>query len=175
MDVNLYIFRADGSSKTIPIKPGRYVIGRHDDATLRIPLPTVSRKHCELVHDGSSLRVRDLGSSNGTYRNEERIEETELEAGDVLGVGEFRMSVQIDGEPAEVKPPPQAPTPPPEQAPAEQEAATTPMSDDEEEEVDLEKTVTKPGMGNLLAGSNTEESSIFDFDFDFEDDENPQL
>lgn len=173
MEVLLHIFRPDKSSRHIPVKPGRYLVGRNDDATLRIPLPTVSRKHCELVHDGSRLHVRDLGSSNGTFRNHERIQESELAAGDVLGIGDFMMVVQIDGVPAQVQPPVAPPAP----DPGLSDTPESPVAsqDDDEDDEDLERTITKPGVGSLLAGSQTDESSIFDFDFDFEDDENPQL
>lgn len=105
MDVNLIIFKTDGSRKDIHVRPGRYVVGRNPDATLRIPLPSVSREHCEIVLDTSGLRVKDLGSSNGTFRNAERVKEAKLAPGDVLGIGPVRLTVQIDGNPKSVQPP----------------------------------------------------------------------
>lgn len=105
MDVNLIIFKTDGSRKDIHVRPGRYVVGRNPEATLRIPLPSVSREHCEIVLDTSGLRVKDLGSSNGTFRNAERVKEAKLAPGDVLGIGPVRLTVQIDGNPKSVQPP----------------------------------------------------------------------
>jgi len=178
VEARLVIFRPDGTKREIPIHPGRYLIGRHDEANLRVPLPTVSRRHCELVHDGDRLHVRDLGSSNGTFRNEQRIQEAELVAGDILGIGDFRMTVQINGEPHEIAPPEAgavtlSETPP---QPATSRSLTSDDDDDDDGiDQELEETVTKPGVGSILAGGHGDESSIFDFDFDFEDDENPQL
>lgn len=78
------------------------VIGRREDADFRIPLSDVSRKHCRLVKDGTSLRLEDLNSSNGTHRNGDRVaKHCELEAGDTLRIGPVQFVVQIDGSPAE--------------------------------------------------------------------------
>ncbi|HEX4125004.1 MAG TPA: FHA domain-containing protein [Tepidisphaeraceae bacterium] len=77
------------------------VIGRREDCDLRIPLSDVSRKHCRLVRDGDTLRLEDLGSSNGTYRNGERVQEAILSPGDTLQVGPVQFVLQIDGNPAD--------------------------------------------------------------------------
>ncbi|MEO1128687.1 MAG: FHA domain-containing protein [Planctomycetota bacterium] len=179
VDVRLVVFKPGGDRKIIQLKPGKYLIGRDAAAALRIPLGSVSRRHCELDFDGDRVLVRDLGSSNGTFCNNARITESPLGAGDVVGVGPCLMTVQVNGEPADV-------TPPQFQEPAEDAMASTPPSgteapptpaaavEEEEEVSDLDETVAKgPGLGSLLG--NTEDSSIFDFDFDFEDDENPKL
>lgn len=176
MKVTLVIFLPDGTRKDLRLKTGKYVIGRQDDATIRIPLPVVSRHHCELVVDGHHARVRDLGSSNGTFRNFERITESDLDAGDILGLGEFLITVQIDGEPADIKPPrkPAAKsgdssmmdTPPPQKA-VGTKVGKAPVADDDSQTVDSE---VEP-----LVGGKQDESSIFDFDFDFEDEDRPRL
>ena len=50
--------------------------------------PRVSTEHAELVRDGDEVLVRDLGSSNGTWVNGERVEgEQRLESGDLIEVG----------------------------------------------------------------------------------------
>lgn len=147
-------------------------MGRQSTATLRIPLPSVSRNHCELMLDNGEMRVRDLGSSNGTFKNFERIEESELVAGDVLGIGGLLITIQVDGKPEVIEAP--EPPVPTEEALAETPPAGSPAlpADDD----DPDKTVTKTtGAGGLLSGLDRDDSSIFDFDFDFEDDEKPQL
>ena len=48
MDVNLVLFKKDGSQETFPMPSSITVIGRRDDCDLRIPLADVSRRHCEL-------------------------------------------------------------------------------------------------------------------------------
>src|SRR5436190_3606122 len=101
MGVVMIMFRADGQRRSFSITRDLTVIGRREDCDLRIPLGDVSRKHCRLVMDGDVIRVEDLGSSNGTFRNGERIQQTELTAGDTLQVGPVVFCVQVDGTPAE--------------------------------------------------------------------------
>ncbi len=55
-------------------KPSRFIVGRAPDCDIRIPPETVfedvSRHHCEFEIDPPYVRLRDLGSRNGTYVNE---------------------------------------------------------------------------------------------------------
>ena len=66
---------------------GVTVIGRGSDCDLTIDDATLSRRHAELSIDHGRLRVRDLGSANGTSVNGERITERELNHGDELRFG----------------------------------------------------------------------------------------
>lgn len=175
MDVKLVIFKQDGSTKEITVSPGRYVIGRRPDAGLRIPLPSVSRDHCELVHDGRSLSVRDLGSSNGTFKNQERVKQASLDAGDRLGVGSFTMTVRIDGKPAKI-------TKPSDESDEDALIDTPPAGNIKPRAADpddsgLQETITKSTAPSAMSGTKptTDDSSIFEFDFDFEDDDRPKL
>lgn len=63
------------------------VIGRATDCDVRLSDPGVSRRHVELRHDGHRVRLRDLGSTNGTLVNGTRVTETELRDGDRIRVG----------------------------------------------------------------------------------------
>ncbi len=102
MDVKLVMFKADGQRKDIPLTESSTIIGRGEDCGLRVPLLAVSRHHCELSIDGDTLKVKDLGSSNGTYVNNDRINETLLVAGDRVSIGSVIFTVQIDGQPDEI-------------------------------------------------------------------------
>lgn len=85
------------------VRPGRpQLIGRGLAADLVIADPAVSRTHAEIEATGDSLRVRDLGSANGTMVNGAPIEEALLQPGDVLTLGRpaFRL-VPDAGLPAE--------------------------------------------------------------------------
>ncbi len=71
-----------------------FLIGRVEGCDLRLPGAGVSGRHAELVAGDRGLRVRDLGSKNGTFVNRERVEaESGLRAGDVLHFAnqEFRL------------------------------------------------------------------------------------
>ena len=168
--IALVAFSPRGGRREISMPSGRYVVGRHQEANLRLPIASVSRRHCVISREGDTLSVNDLGSSNGTFCNGERIDgERALSAGDVIEVGPCRFMVQVDGEPADL---PETPEPAP--APDEALAATPPEGAPavSAENSDLEETITKAGLGSLL---EAEESSVFDFDFDLDDDENPKL
>ena len=61
---------------------------------------TISRRHAELQADESGLRVRDLGSSNGTFHNGERLDDSEavaLAPGDTVTFGRVAFRVQAVG------------------------------------------------------------------------------
>jgi len=101
MRVVMVMFRADGQRRSFSVTRDITVVGRREDCDLRIPLGDVSRKHCRLIIDGDNIRVEDLGSSNGTYRNGERIQQSELAPGDTLQVGPVAFVMQVNGEPAD--------------------------------------------------------------------------
>ena len=76
------------------------VVGRAPSSDIAIFDPTISRRHAELQVDETGLRVRDLGSSNGTFRNGARIEDTEpvvLAPGDTITFGKVGFRVQPIG------------------------------------------------------------------------------
>jgi pSer/pThr/pTyr-binding forkhead associated (FHA) protein len=95
------MFRSDGDRRSFSLTRDITVIGRREDCDLRIPLGEVSRKHCRLVRDGDSLRLEDLGSSNGTYHNGQRVQEAILSPGDSVQVGPLVFVLQVDGIPPE--------------------------------------------------------------------------
>lgn len=66
-------------------------IGRHQDSDILLDDITVSRRHAEVVRTSKSLIVRDLGSLNGTYVNQSRVDEFALQHGDELQVDKYRM------------------------------------------------------------------------------------
>lgn len=75
-----------------------FVIGRAEDCHLQLASRFVSRHHCELIVDDRDhlVRVRDLGSQNGTFVNESPVEECELKDGDKLRVACIPFEVHID-------------------------------------------------------------------------------
>jgi predicted component of type VI protein secretion system len=167
--VNLVVFTEDGSRRDVPLKPGTHVVGRTSDAGVRIPLPSVSRRHCELMVEDSTLRVRDLGSSNGTYQNYQQIEEATLAPGDVLGIGGCLLTVQIDGMPKEVEKPE-----PPLDAAGGSTMSTGFGSPGASGSSMVEDSGPPAMKGSLL--DDKDGSSLFDLDLsDLEDDDEPKL
>ncbi|GAA2030871.1 FHA domain-containing protein [Pseudokineococcus marinus] len=73
----------------------RTTAGRNPQSDIFLDDVTVSRRHAELVRDGTGagarFRVRDAGSLNGTYVNRVRVDEVELSAGDEVQVGKYRL------------------------------------------------------------------------------------
>jgi ribosomal protein L40E len=65
--------------------------GRHRDSHIFLDDVTVSRRHAEFYRRGDRFTVRDVGSLNGTYVNQERIEEAALIGGDEVQIGKFRL------------------------------------------------------------------------------------
>lgn len=97
-------FKSDGTRKEFRLKGGRCIIGRRPEADLRIPSGTVSRQHAEVFISGDKARVRDMGSSNGTFLNDVRVQEADLAPGDRIVVGPVVFVVQIDGQPSQIEP-----------------------------------------------------------------------
>ena len=64
-----------------------FIIGRSSGADIRLEQEAVSRNHCKLVNTGDSVIVRDLGSTNGTYVNDQLVDEYRLRDGDLLKIG----------------------------------------------------------------------------------------
>ncbi len=63
------------------------VIGRGQQADIQVIDEGISRRHAEIVHEGDDIVIRDLGSTNGTYCNGDRIAEHQLSDGDKIQVG----------------------------------------------------------------------------------------
>lgn len=99
MMVNLVTFNRKGEQKGFAVGPRASIIGRKQEADIRIPLNEVSRAHCEVRVNGQTVTIRDLGSSNGTFVNDQRVQEVTLKAGDRVRVGPVLFMVQIDGKP----------------------------------------------------------------------------
>jgi hypothetical protein len=71
------------------------VIGRGAEADIVVDDPGVSRKHAEVHTDGGRIRVVDLGSTNGTFVDGERIGTGDLADGSRITVGRTRIVVRM--------------------------------------------------------------------------------
>lgn len=102
----LVVMEGPLAGRSVPIRSRGIVLGRDPDCRLRLGSAQVSRRHAEVraLPDGG-VRVRDLGSTNGTYLNGGRLgdEEGEMQPGDELRLGPFRFTVAEES--AEADPP----------------------------------------------------------------------
>ncbi|HTQ68543.1 MAG TPA: FHA domain-containing protein [Solirubrobacteraceae bacterium] len=73
------------------------VVGRGDHAEIRIDDPFASSRHARIYEQGNSVVLEDLGSTNGTYLNEELLESPRpLHPGDRVRIGESEFSFEVD-------------------------------------------------------------------------------
>jgi len=93
--------------KRLKLPNGESIIGRDEQAQVRIASNDVSRKHALLSVANARIVVRDLGSSNGTFVNGEPIQgDRELQPGDLLVIGPmgFRVPERSPSETAAADP-----------------------------------------------------------------------
>ena len=128
VDVNLVLFKKDGSKKNFSLPSNITIVGRRHDCDLCIPLMVVSRRHCNLSQNNESLKVRDLDSRGGTFVNGKRISEATVQAGDYLTIGPLTFLLQNDGEPKNIGPPQQPKTTPAPKKPPAQKAPANELS-----------------------------------------------
>ena len=79
------------------LQEGENLAGRvTPPAQILLDSAKVSKKHCNFIHQGQKLSVKDLGSSNGVYLNSKKIMESELKNKDRLVLGEYTLEVVHD-------------------------------------------------------------------------------
>lgn len=170
MGVVMVMFRADGKRRSFSITKEMNLIGRREDCDLRIPLSDVSRKHCRMIVNGDTINVEDLGSSNGTYVNGDRVQKSDVSAGDTLQIGPVIFVVQVDGFPADDDLQPVTAT---SSAAKTSHGKKEEGAEEEEEVVDLETTTAghktsdvAPGEFDPMEALESNEGSAFDFQID---------
>ena len=90
-----------GAEAAIGARP--VIAGAHGSCDLVIDDPKVSRRHAELSLTGEGIRIRDLGSTNGTFWQGSRISDVVVPPGSVVGIGGAK--IRILGAEVPVMPP----------------------------------------------------------------------
>lgn len=89
------------ASETFIFEIPEIILGRDPACTLTVDDQTISAQHAKLSYHHSQWWVKDLDSTNGTYLNQERIEEQQvITSGDMLQFGEivFEIHTQAAGQ-----------------------------------------------------------------------------
>ena len=81
--------------RRVPVLPLPFRIGRRPGSDLTLPSESVSKDHAEIYLDGDRLRIRDLGSTNGTFVNRDLVTDSELRQGDILHIVDFEFRVGL--------------------------------------------------------------------------------
>lgn len=86
-DACLVVIYGQSIGRMFRLKRGEILIGRSSQATIQIDHESVSRRHALLKLGESQATLEDLGSTNGTYVNDEPVQERVLRDGDFIKVG----------------------------------------------------------------------------------------
>ncbi len=114
MKLSLVVASGVHEGKPIPITTPQFLIGRDPQCQLRPASPAISKRHCAVMVRGGKVFVRDFGSTNGTFVNDQLVQgEVEVQNGDRLKVGplDFKVALEVTApapKPAAAKPQPAA-------------------------------------------------------------------
>jgi predicted component of type VI protein secretion system len=99
MKLSLVVAQGVHSGKVIPVTASEFVIGRDPQCQLRPASPAVSKQHCAISIRDGKVFIRDCGSTNGTFINDEQVTaEREVKAGDRVRVGPLEFNIRMDAD-----------------------------------------------------------------------------
>jgi pSer/pThr/pTyr-binding forkhead associated (FHA) protein len=85
---------SDGTAPVV-LDKDMVLIGRNEECEIRLDHKSVSKQHCLLVKTDGLILVRDLGSTNGTRVNGQRVRRAALLPNDQFSVANFKYRVQF--------------------------------------------------------------------------------
>jgi serine phosphatase RsbU (regulator of sigma subunit) len=103
----LLIVQGPDAGRKYPLDGPVTILGRQVDCTICLPAKAVSRQHVQIVKTGDGYALEDLGSSNGTYLNGNRLDahkRTPLTDRDAFEVGPYVFSLRPAPTPATTEP-----------------------------------------------------------------------
>lgn len=77
------------AGQIVPLKSGRNRMGRIQGLEISVQSPGISKEHFEITILGSEIILKDLRSSNGTFLNGVRVQQSKLREGDKIGAHDF--------------------------------------------------------------------------------------
>ncbi len=90
----LVISDGGSPSSVLELNLGVNRVGRSPKADFQINHPTISAFHCEFILSDGAVRLRDCGSTNGTFVDDQRVEEATLRAGQTVRLGDVKLLVE---------------------------------------------------------------------------------
>jgi hypothetical protein len=87
----LVILSGAHKGEEIELQRGSNFLGRAEGNDFTLNDPTVSSRHCEIVVTEMAVKVRDLGSTNGTFVDNQRLQSSEVRSGQILMLGSMEM------------------------------------------------------------------------------------
>ena len=90
--------RPDGTEKSLEFGNKPLIVGRLPESEISVREAFISRVHCGISYINNQFTLKDLGSTNGTYRNGARVFECTLAAGDKIQVGNTTIVFEIDAK-----------------------------------------------------------------------------
>lgn len=91
MLAQLEVFAEDGQVQTFPVRQPVTTIGRARDNHICLPDKSVSGHHCEIYTRGGQFFIRDLGSTNGIFINDQKTSDAPVNNGDKIKLGFIMM------------------------------------------------------------------------------------
>src|SRR5258706_11747158 len=106
MKISLMVLSAGkAAGKALPINGAQFLIGRDPQCNLRPASALISKRHCAVIVRGDKAFLRDFGSTNGTFVNDQPAkDEVELKNEDVLKVGPLSFTVRLEATPSVDRP-----------------------------------------------------------------------
>lgn len=92
----LRILTAGVEPAVLELASGTTALGRRENNPLCLPDGSISSRHCELTETDGQLTIRDLGSTNGTFINGERVEEGVVAPGETFKLGNVEVCYEVD-------------------------------------------------------------------------------
>jgi pSer/pThr/pTyr-binding forkhead associated (FHA) protein len=159
MKISLMVLSAGSASGTLlPVNTAQFIIGRDPQCNLRPASAMISKRHCAVLVKNGTVFLRDFGSTNGTFVNDEPVKgEIPLKDGDLLKVGPLSFKVVIEGQPA-----PSKATPPPKPRTADltdDDAAAALLSIDDDNNVSVSTAGTAEDL--VPTGSTMMEMPVY--------------
>ena len=97
MKLKLKVLQGASANQEIAVPVAKFLVGRGEECHLRPKSPAISRHHCAILTANGQVAVKDLGSKNGTFVNEQRVEGVQhVDSGDIVAFGPLTFEIVID-------------------------------------------------------------------------------